>query len=707
MPSTKMSTELREFVQNQTIIRVYADSNPGSGNQAFVVDLIEYFFKVMEFRGTIELIYPEEIADKIFSLYNLPPETSTVYFDRDKKILFIDNVAHLERFKDPNFETLMLGATVSDANLERMIPRSRALSIHEKFNEKNIISNPANFANVRFFIQLQPWFNRPTRPTEISMLDLTVSIDQEGSDTKFFSFTTTSFEEAKAYLQKHPKGMKLADEKPALTTFINGIETEKFIVVPVYGYTIQKYSQMLCMANDEKNCRPFAVFPEVYPANILQIIAAIRYAQIRTNNPAIVIPVFYNYQEEVTELLALINNKTWQDDTKPGVENLKKALEVLKVANVFSSANLSDKDACEKINNIQPGKILLLSMGRLPKIVFDGLYMHTADNIWPAIREGENSMHHLISLGIPHVYCGTPHSVGWKHDLELSDDTDFKKHMTEMYSEKGICRGMDGWKTNPYSYRQLGKFFIEAKKPNSSISKYFHRLQQEALKPENDRVLYAVEEVLHMYNHEKRMTQKHEDIDQKPSKLITMPKLISLSKKTTYPLSLSLDATVILGSYTLSLIINYITPKLPWNKRHTLSTTELEKIDLYSKKYAAMEKEFSLNKYQRAYRYGYQSNKHEDTKYLMKKVMELLITISTTQQATSSEITQIDSLLLRIECNLSKLTDKTLDRIFKRKDKRAKKKNTALTEVSFFKSPILEYHSTTDSQLNPLIMNIH
>ncbi len=65
-------------------------------------------------------------------------------------------------------------------------------------------------------------------------------------------------------------------------------------------------------------------------------------------------------------------------------------------------AGLGEPSTSALLENLHANQILLLSMGPLPKVVFDGLYTHTAENVWPQIREGASTLNDLI-LSANHI----------------------------------------------------------------------------------------------------------------------------------------------------------------------------------------------------------------------------------------------------------------------------------------------------------------
>ncbi len=62
-----------------------------------------------------------------------------------------------------------------------------------------------------------------------------------------------------------------------------------------------------------------------------------------------------------------------------------------------------------KISNVSAQqKIVMVSMGSLPKYVFDAFYTHAGSNTLVAFREGANALSSLLETEIPQFRCGLP-----------------------------------------------------------------------------------------------------------------------------------------------------------------------------------------------------------------------------------------------------------------------------------------------------------
>lgn len=197
----------------------------------------------------------------------------------------------------------------------------------------------------------------------------------------------------------------------------------------------------------------------------------------------------------------LVKSDNWGEYEQPGAEQARKIIRELDLSNpkIFSVASMSDADTIKRIQTLQPGQILLLSMGPLPKIVFDGLFTHTGANIWPQIREGASSFDSLILTGRPHIRCRGDDGMAWEIGYDLVKDASLKARLQNLYMG-GFCQNMDTWKNNSNVYQIFGKLIIEANNLNSPFSRYFQDLKIEATKPENDRIRIGLEKAMKIVN---------------------------------------------------------------------------------------------------------------------------------------------------------------------------------------------------------------
>jgi hypothetical protein len=232
---------------------------------------------------------------------------------------------------------------------------------------------------------------------------------------------------------------------------------------------------------------------------MLQVITAARFAQLSGGSnfyKPLIIPVFYDYKQDASVLNQLIHTNHWGDYETVGSEQEKLAIQTLGLAtpDVFQTADVDDPKTTSIIEQLRPGQILLLSLGPLPKIVFDGIYNHVGINIWPQIREGQNTFNSLLLTGKPHFRCQDKNDV-WELGYDLITDISFKDRLKKLYSDAGFCRA-GSWSKNPNIYQELGELMIESQMAESGISHYFQAIKAETEKPENDRIRRGLEEAL-------------------------------------------------------------------------------------------------------------------------------------------------------------------------------------------------------------------
>ena len=346
-------------------------------------------------------------------------------------------------------------------------------------------TNDANFLDIQADSYVTPFYNESNGIALRNDPDPKQPYEIPHTNNKFFVMPAVAdLKQVHDYLENDPRGQSLLKQKPALATFLDGMENQTFNVLSVYGYKVQEGEI------HEADC---------FPSNILQIITAARYAQLNASfqKRALIIPVFYDYQKESDLLMnTIIPGDNWGKYEKPGVENAREVLRKLGLRSpqVFSIANISDPSTIQRIQKLQPGQILLLSLGSLPKVVFDGLYTHTGINIWPQIREGAGSFNSLVLTGRPHVRCGNSWDIGY----DQMKDSVLKKQFENFYEMS--CKGPKAWQDRSSIYKELGQFFIDANDPNSSLSNYFKFLKEEALQLQNDRVYLAVDDIMKRIN---------------------------------------------------------------------------------------------------------------------------------------------------------------------------------------------------------------
>lgn len=491
---------VEEMLAKQKTIRILIDNAPGYGNQSASLNLMSRL-RQMNFQGTFEVIYPDtddgfnsdmNIRIKMINLFNLPNDLPSVYTIEDsqhRKITFIADSEYIKQFNDHQIKPLPLALTgAHDSTNDNQCMLDNTCRQHGE--------GLADFMNTDVFLDLQPWFETPDFDTYY----VRGSINEHTVDPygKFLVFPVATFADAKEYLQIDVNGQALLAQKPALKTLMARMENKTVNVFPIYGYTFRK-----AYNNENEEYSEL-----VYPQNILEVIAAARYVQL--NGPSnlrrpLIIAVFYNYREEIDEISHLLTQSDWKTYEKQGGKEIRAAIAALGLArpNILQTADVSDTDASTKIENLQPGQILLLSVGSLPKLVFDGLYAHTDTNIWPQIREGQSSLNVLALTGKPHFRCiafKRDDASRWEFGFDYINDPVLKSQLTEFYGDKaGFCQTYI-WKKNPLHYQSLARLIIDANDPSSSFSRSFVDLRAEALKPENDRIYRGLQAALKALN---------------------------------------------------------------------------------------------------------------------------------------------------------------------------------------------------------------
>ncbi len=487
-------SSIEELIANQKLIRVVLDSGPNFGNQTSSINLMKRI-EALGFHGTFEVIYPDDITDKVITLFNLPKQIPSYYeYKNDDKgvIHFINYTEYFNRLKNNQIPSITLSVTGALENDKMHGCLENKECAPYAFDHKF-----AEFSNSQLFLAMNPWFTSATSPEDTAadyIYTWNAAPKEISSKGTYWIYPHADYDQAKNYLNSHPE---LTTEKPALKPLIAAIDAKTINVLPVYGYEILKYDY------DYGN----------FPANIIQIITGARYAQLHgasDYNKPLVITVYYNYEKEANELMQFISAANTNNHSEnPGLESMKETIKTLGLnqPNVFSVATISDPATINKIKQLKSGQILLISMGSLPNTVFDGLYTYIANNIWPQIREGQNTLNNLLLTGKPHFRCREQ----WEPRLDLITDTSLKTRLEDFYTmgqnaKPGFCSGINSWTNNDKVYQNFGELLISSNDTNSSFSRYFADLKIDAMKPKNDRIHFALEEVLKLVN-EKQLSK--------------------------------------------------------------------------------------------------------------------------------------------------------------------------------------------------------
>lgn len=564
------------WIKKQKIIRIYIeDTGLGLGNETRSYNLIRRFWQ-LGFEGTFYVISSYDNSEKqpsVAKLFNLPANFSqnlgdpyTYEYDdlgKKRKLIFIRLKNYYDLYQAGKIDLVDLAVSAFGKDS----PPCGRLYWEKKDNaeltddidnsENPFCNNLANFANAKIFLNFSGKIS-----DQNNIAGSIIKINEQNNTIvttngkNFFIAPNFTLDQAENYLLTDPNGQALSKQKPALKSLIEGIKSDQlpFNILPVYGWTIGTYFE------EERHN---------FPANILQIITGARYAQLNKGSNALLDPVkntqlqkpliilvFYDYDNQAKQLDDIINKDNWTsfdliknsiisnkqwfsvlhswsflDATKKnGLEetrianeieiakqNIRDALASLDLPGNFIVANIQDPQTPEIIKNLTPGKIYLLTMGPLPKIVFDGIYDHTGGNVWPQIREGESSLDSLVITGKPHIRCEGRDANVWEPGFNNMSPP-LKNALEKFYgimlpgnsdpsnwnnTTSCFCEGMKTWFQYKTVYQDLGSFFIDASNPNSLFSNYFKELKYDALNYKNDSIYTLLQEGIASYSNDR------------------------------------------------------------------------------------------------------------------------------------------------------------------------------------------------------------
>ena len=473
---------VESWLSKQTLIRTYDDGAPGFGNQSATINAINRI-RQLGFNGTFEYIYLTK-PNKIAVLFNLPKNLPEDYLDQRRNIRFITYKKYYDLMIAHNLPLTTLAFVGGGGDLVWNL-EMEGIDVGSDWNEEEYpYNNDAYMLNTKVAVRISPWLSGNCAPNStIYLPDQKTPLNDCESTKKFVVTPVATFTQAKDYLQFDLDGKRLLQEKPALKTLMDVMENQSKNIWPLYGQTLHQNW------NDPDPDKPYARV-------MLGVIAAARYAEVHDSElqKPLIIPVFYDITREAKELFDLINDKNWDQYQFPGKEKARAALHDLNVADYFEIANLTDPDAANKILNLKNGHILLLSVGSLPKVVFDAIYNYDATNVWPQIREGENTFNTLLLTGRPHIRVSMPSETNWEPtDVGFGPNVfDKSKQLDEKFNHF-IFPGEKFW-ADLQPEVTLGNYIIDAQDHSSLLSQYFAWLKKEALKKENDRIYYLLEQ---------------------------------------------------------------------------------------------------------------------------------------------------------------------------------------------------------------------
>lgn len=481
---SQQSDKLTPFLLAQNKIRVVIDDAGNYGNQAASYNLI-LKIRQLGFRGKFEIVYFDDVKDKIIKIFNLLKSDSDNFNSTEHGIEFIGLNSFLKKRANGEVDPLALGV-------------SGAVDAKPKDWSKEILDdNFANVLNVDSFVLFSPYYNIDDMcNTKIYLRNHKKPVMQDKSCQKMLITPIASFSDASDYLFHSQQGQDILRTYPGLKSLIKSIDNKSINFQSLYGWTLRES-----------------------PSNLLNIILGASYAQMYGGDhlkKPLIMGAFFDLQynnlflekhdilvtnEDV--LLNLIFKNCWSDYNHfPGADRVKRAIKNLDLRNRLKIINNLNEETQKIIDNLQPNEILLVTLPSLPKKIFDGLYTHHESNILPPVREGASSLTSLLSVtGKPHIHCRS--LSDW--EINLNDaDAQLRSRLEKLNNV--ICREFYGFPLSFQSWNDdnlselVGNYIIDAMNPNSELAKYFVKLKQEALHSDNDRITSDLNSALDLLN---------------------------------------------------------------------------------------------------------------------------------------------------------------------------------------------------------------
>ncbi len=473
-----------DYITSQQIIRIYIENAAGYGDQAASMNAMAHIRK-LGFRGRFEVIYPNDVLTKkkVVTLFGLPTDIPGDYIDTEKNNRFINSAEQIIRIQQNQLPPISLAINGG------MGPPPCLFDIDCGPAKNNSLA----FLGADNLLVIGPFTHYPSYVYFKNNPTQGIVLPNSDAATKFFTSDSPSLTKIREFLNHDTKGQALLKQKPALATLIKEITNQKINFLPVYGFSIQDPSRY----PEENNINAYH--------KLLEIIAGARYAQLHGDGDAanpLIITAFYDYTVEAMQFKQLLHSPQWGKYETPYASAEREIIKNLALDKILSFADIADPNTVNKIQSLKPNEILLLWLGPLPKNVFDGLYNHTDTNVWPAIREGASSLNSQLLTGKPHFRCASNRSRGlqgrlnWEIGYDLIQDLTFKDRLMHFYDHFCVDDDASAWTTNHEIYIELGKLIIDSLHTNSPIAAYFTQLKAEALKPENDKVRYDIEQML-------------------------------------------------------------------------------------------------------------------------------------------------------------------------------------------------------------------
>jgi len=492
-----------KFIAAQTVIRTYEDMTPNFGNLATTHSMMART-REMGFKGTFEFIYndrctkgTDDACRKVPIMFDLPKNIPIDYLDKETNIRFITFTEYGNQLNSNSVSSVEVSMVTGGWSIADTLSK---IYKDNKWNF-NISNNDANMLNSKASLTLTPWMEKGcSNPNDKNDMGESSEIyfkHQENpiklchSPEQFLVAPFANYKQAKSYLHNTTNGQRILKEKPALNSLLEIIENQSANMLFAYGNGIPNVN---CYNKDipTQNCESREDLQ-----SMLGIISGVRHAQTQTQenlNKPVIIVVFKNYNETAKDLTNIIKNDAWDNYNFKGKENAEKMIKNQQLHTVFESVNIADIDAKKKLSNLRSGSVLLLTLGSLPKTVFDGLYTHTGSHIWPAIREGENAKNSLILNGKPHFLITDDETTWEPSSVGFGPDNFDKNNLLNKKYNNMVFVTSKFW-TELQPTELISEYVTEAQTPASSLSKYFAWLKEQAVKPENDRILSAFEVV--------------------------------------------------------------------------------------------------------------------------------------------------------------------------------------------------------------------
>lgn len=500
------------FLSNnpEIVIRVSLNGGMNYGNQAAVIGAMTEFRQKYDFQGYFELIYGDDSREKLLTLFDLNNSLPPIYADQTNKVIFLHLDAYMARLKDGTVTRVNLGFTVGNDKtfLNSIEDPVKKNDIQRQFFFSSTPLN-ANFFATNYFITFSPYLHsKALATTQISRFDEVTPITIPNSEMTYLITPISSHKDVDNYFSS-AKGQSFLNQRPALSRFLSGMKNSEFDVLNVYARTVRfpiKHKSSTTQHLGLRNENGFSSSED----NLVAILIAARYAQI--NGPvdrrrALIIAFPSACYEELnlvatlcTQQNSLLNqriqlkNPTWNE---------------LQLENSVISADIMNPSTMYLFSQLQPNNILLLSLDKLPKVVFDWLLNYRGENSWAPVIEGMTAMHILMQSGHPFFECSDIRQHGWTPGYLNDMSIELKERMMQLYDKDvGFCKG--AYLQQGQIHVLLGQFMLEARFfRDSPFSLFAQKLKKKVLEPKNNRISQALDHVDKLDTNDFTQRQSH------------------------------------------------------------------------------------------------------------------------------------------------------------------------------------------------------